>query len=206
MIPYSQIREHYEYLTPIIIERSKRVPGGWVCPYSKIDWVGLFSPIENQAWQAIRGVGSAPMYPQYPVDKYFLDFGNPFVKVAIECDGLEFHKDKAKDKVRDERLLELGWTVYRVPGSDCVRPVHWEYYDLEYMDDYRKGDVLMDFYMTTIEGVVKAISIKHFEYNRIYDTQYVNERDISERCIDKYHSLFQKIRRYENEKKSKVAK
>lgn len=201
MIPYSQIREHYEYLTPLIIERSNRFPSGWVSPYSKIDWMGIFSPIENQAWQAIRWVGSAPMYPQYPVDKYFLDFGNPFVKVAIECDGREFHQDKEKDKARDERLLSLGWTVYRVPGSDCVRPVHWQYYDLEYVYEDMRSSILMDFYMTTIEGVIKAISIKHFGYNRIYDTRYVNERHISEQCIEKYRSLFQKMKIFENEKK-----
>lgn len=205
MIPYGQIREHYEYLTPLIVDRSKSYLNGWVSPYCKIDWMGIFSPIENQAWQAIRGVGSAPMYPQYPVDKYFLDFGNPFVKVAIECDGREFHKDKAKDKTRDERLLELGWIVYRVPGSDCVRPVHWEYYDLDYISEHRKGDVLMDFYMTTIEGVIKAVSIKHFGYDRIYDTRHVNEKNISERCIEKYHSLYQRMRIYETERKAKAA-
>jgi hypothetical protein len=203
MIPYSQIKTHYEYLTPIIIERSMVMARAWACPYSHIDWMRIFSPIENQAWQAIRGVGSAPMYPQYPVDKYFMDFGNPYVKVAIECDGKAYHRDREKDKKRDERLLELGWTVYRVPGSDCVRPVNWRYYDLDYIEECRRGDVLMEFYMTTIEGVIRAISIKHFGYDRIYDNRYVNERRISEYCIDKYHSIFQKIKIYE---KGKIAK
>ena len=55
----------------------------------------------------------------------FLDFANPVAKVAIECDGREFH-DQRKDEERDARLSEIGWTVYRLTGSQIVR---------EYPDD-----------------------------------------------------------------------
>ncbi len=42
--------------------------------------------------------------------------------LAVECDGHEFHertKDQAKkDRARDRRLQELGYTVYRFTGSE----------------------------------------------------------------------------------------
>lgn len=76
------------------------------------------TPIEAWLWADLRGAG-AVVYPQYPVGRYFVDFASPVAKVAIECDGAAFHKDKAKDHARDEELRALGWEVYRISGSDC---------------------------------------------------------------------------------------
>jgi very-short-patch-repair endonuclease len=76
------------------------------------------TPIERWLWADIRAV-DAVLYPQYPVGGFFVDFGNPAAKVAIECDGAEFHKDKAKDAARDAKLAAMGWTVYRITGRDC---------------------------------------------------------------------------------------
>jgi len=87
-------------------------------PY-EIDWTNVFTPIELGLWSDIRYVGLV-MYPQYPVDRFFVDFGNPVAKVAIECDGAAFHLDKAKDAERDRILAALGWTVHRISGRDCL--------------------------------------------------------------------------------------
>jgi very-short-patch-repair endonuclease len=76
------------------------------------------TPIERWLWSDIRSV-DAVLYPQYPVGPFFVDFGNPVAKVAIECDGAEWHKDKQKDAERDAHLAELGWTVYRITGKEC---------------------------------------------------------------------------------------
>ena len=78
------------------------------------------TPIEVAMWSDIRMEG-AVFYPQYPVDKFFLDFANPVAKVALECDGYAFHLDKEKDAARDARLSELGWTVYRFTGRECMQ-------------------------------------------------------------------------------------
>jgi very-short-patch-repair endonuclease len=85
-------------------------------------WSGLvhMTPIELWLWEEIRDA-NVVLYPQFPVDKFFVDFGNPKAKVAIECDGKAFHQDKEKDRARDARLRELGWAVYRISGSDCAR-------------------------------------------------------------------------------------
>ena len=81
---------------------------------------GIFlTPIELALWHDIRAE-NAVMYPQYPVGPFFVDFGNPAAKVAIECDGKRWHIDKKKDAARDRELNLMGWTVYRITGRDCI--------------------------------------------------------------------------------------
>lgn len=77
------------------------------------------TPIEAWLWSDIRQC-NAIFYPQYPVGRFFVDFANPKAKVAIECDGHQYHLDKAKDNDRDVILNDIGWTVYRVPGYVCA--------------------------------------------------------------------------------------
>ncbi len=88
-------------------------------PYEIADWQVLFTPIERALWHDIRSMG-LDLWPQFPVSKYFVDFGNPVAKVAVECDGAEWHQDKAKDAARDAALVALGWRVYRLPGWECM--------------------------------------------------------------------------------------
>lgn len=93
----------------------------WGCdPY---EWESCkhirMTPIESALWHDIRAVDIV-MYPQFPVGRFFVDFGNPAVKVAIECDGERWHLDNAKDAKRDEELAVLGWRVYRITGRNCL--------------------------------------------------------------------------------------
>lgn len=97
-------------------------------PYAWNEIINM-TPIELATWERIRNV-NAVFYPQYPVGRYFADFGNPIAKVAIECDGKMFHQDKERDAKRDSDFLEMGWDVYRLPGNVCV-PI----------DDYEEGFV-----------------------------------------------------------------
>src|SRR5688500_6332575 len=97
-IPYELIRNHYEWLTPQILERYERNKAGWISPYCHgLSWEYLFSPIELITWDTIRLFGLCPLYPQYPVNKFFLDFAHPGAKVVLECDGKAYHLDKEKD-------------------------------------------------------------------------------------------------------------
>lgn len=77
------------------------------------------TPIERAMWSDIRTTGIV-MYPQWPACGFFLDFANPVAKVAIECDGREFH-DREEDAKRDAGLASVGWKVFRMKGSDCLR-------------------------------------------------------------------------------------
>lgn len=93
----------------------------WMChdPYVLADWTTVFTPIEEAAWCDIRCAG-LPMWPQFPVGRFFVDFGNPLVRVALECDGKDYH-DAARDAARDAELAILGWRVLRAPGWRCKR-------------------------------------------------------------------------------------
>lgn len=196
MIEYiNDIRKHYEILTPRIMANSLVRPSWWVTPYALIgNWPNIMSPIEFMAWQAIRGFGKIPLYPQYPVDKYFLDFGNPFLKIAVECDGKEFHQDIKKDIRRDEKLFEKGWKVYRISGSDCNRIPSDDYYNIESKNDYpdEQSIILDDFYNNTIEGLLKALAIYYCDYTCYYNDE-PDELPKVLRCLTNRISLKDKI-------------
>jgi very-short-patch-repair endonuclease len=88
-------------------------------PYAIWDWGIAFTPIEAAVWTDIRGRG-LDLWPQLPVGRYFVDFGNPVARVAIECDGKDFH-DERRDALRDAELARSGWRVWRVPGWACLK-------------------------------------------------------------------------------------
>ena len=115
------------------------------------------TPIESAVWECIREA-PAVFYPQYPVYKYFADFTNPVARVAIECDGLEFHSDTGKDKQRDALFHELGYTVYRIPGRLCLS----EYVEsgelvVDPMGDEEAEEPVVPFTLRFI----RAIAMKH---------------------------------------------
>ena len=79
------------------------------------------TPIECNLWSDIRGSGSLFFFPQMPVGPYFVDFGDPVHKVALEADGRAFH-DSRRDSKRDAVLMdEYGWTVLRFSGRETYQ-------------------------------------------------------------------------------------
>lgn len=59
----------------------------------------------------------------YNVDRYFLDLADPIKKLYIEVDGEQHYNDSKvieHDKIRTERLSELGWV--------CVKRIRWSTY------------------------------------------------------------------------------
>lgn len=81
------------------------------------DWPRIMSPIEWDCWYTIRCLGLR-MYPQFPVGRYFVDFGDPWERRAIECDGAAFHKEPNRE--RDFNLANMGWEVLHIPGRRLV--------------------------------------------------------------------------------------
>lgn len=114
---FRRIRHNYEIYQQLVDAGL----GSWMHTdqYEVGDWVSIFTPIEMAAWQDIRA-NSLPLWPQLPVGRFFVDFGNPVAKVALECDGKQWH-DQQKDARRDAELRELGWSVWRAPGWRCKR-------------------------------------------------------------------------------------
>ena len=113
---WNALRRFYKSAMTEILESGEKHWG--IDPY-EIDWMRIFTPIEAALWHDIRAANLV-MYPQFPVLNFFVDFGNPASRVAIECDGAAWHLDKSKDAIRDEKLRAVGWTVYRITGKDCI--------------------------------------------------------------------------------------
>lgn len=159
---------HSEFVA--ILKAYKRVLPGWFQLYERTghmhfdpyihDW--KFSKIESNVWGDIRGVG-IPLYPQFPAERFFLDFANPFLKIGIECDGKEFH-DRKRDEIRDKLLAEAGWMIFRMPGHECVRQ-----YDLNLIEDFetrRARELMHNFHHDTSEGVLYALKWAYFGGNK----------------------------------------
>jgi len=113
---FDAIRYFYEHEKEKIL--AARCNEWAFSPYAWNEIIEM-TPIELAIWERIRNV-NAVFYPQYPVGRYFADFGNPVAKVAIECDGKMFHLDKERDAKRDKDFAEMGWDVYRIPGRICM--------------------------------------------------------------------------------------
>ncbi len=122
-----QLRERFEAIKRYYARMAPQLAKGhsdewaihayaWKSPASGIQ----LSPIEEMMWEEIR-LRNAIFYPQYPVGRYFVDFGNPHAKVAIECDGAKFHTDYFKDRDRQAEIEGMDWTVYRISGWACNR-------------------------------------------------------------------------------------
>lgn len=125
----------------------------WSDPYW-LDWSAVFTPIEMDAWCSIRA-HALPFYPQYPVGRYFVDFANPYHKIALELDGAAYH-DEAKDAARDKDLTRLGWVVFRVTGKEAVRgPPAFE----DILDEHEAKLAREDWLLHTCDGVVHALNV-----------------------------------------------
>lgn len=112
---FNAIKTYYGFMSESILSHRKDQYA--IDPYAWEPFMRL-TPIEDAMWGDFRCIGMV-MYPQYPVGRYFVDFANPVAKVAIECDGKEFHLDFAADVARQREIEALGWTVYRFTGRQC---------------------------------------------------------------------------------------
>lgn len=113
---WDALRKHYARHDGEI--RAEAANEWAIDPYEWDRGIMTMTPIEQWLWHDIRSE-DAVFYPQYPIGRHFVDFANPATKVAIECDGAQWHTDAAKDALRDEELRAAGWTVYRITGRDC---------------------------------------------------------------------------------------
>ena len=81
----------------------------------------IFSPIEEYVWNAVVKSGlDKKAVRQYQIGKYKIDIAFPKKKLAVECDGQEYHKSNQdqleKDQARDKYLAKKGWMTLRLSG------------------------------------------------------------------------------------------
>lgn len=139
-----------------------------------VDWVRVFTPIEYDAWDTLRNL-ALPFFPQYPVHGSILDFADPEKRIAIECDGKQWH-DKATDAARDTKLAARGWTTYRITGSECKRLIDDPYAldeklrDEEITEEEHRS-ALWNWLSNTSEGVISSLAVVHYGSKLAIDYQ-----------------------------------
>ena len=72
--------------------------------------------IERSMQIELNALGLFPEY-NHGVEKLWVDFGFVDKKIAVECDGEQWHQDVKKEKARDARLEKAGWTVLHFTGK-----------------------------------------------------------------------------------------
>lgn len=96
--------------------KRKIEDGSFIVPYKRNHSSKVSYP-EKYFMEVFKGL---PVEYNYQVGLYQLDFAIPEKKLYIEIDGEQHYVDKKiveHDKVRTEKLSELGWT--------CVKRVRW---------------------------------------------------------------------------------
>jgi very-short-patch-repair endonuclease len=82
----------------------------------------LESPIEQSLYlHCLSMSAGSRLVGQYQLDKYRLDFAVPELRLAVECDGHDFHASKEQrghDAARDRCLTAHGWRTLRFTGSE----------------------------------------------------------------------------------------
>jgi hypothetical protein len=187
------IRQIYMENLPDIMEASKNSVRRWIDPYF-LDWINHFSPIEEIAWNSIRGSHYIPLYPQFPVFNYFIDFANPYLRIGLELDGKNFHAEE-KDAVRDQVLSNYGWKIFRVKGSECYTSYkHPSELSEEGVPREEQFDEIENWIMNTCDGVVKAIRVVYFSSNESERKEYLN---LALKSLDKHRlANFELIKEY----------
>jgi len=79
---------------------------------------------ELKFWNAVRAhrLMGLIFRRQMPIAGYIVDFACPEHKLVVEVDGESHSHDRniAKDLIRDERLLSLGWQVVRFTNDEVL--------------------------------------------------------------------------------------
>ena len=90
---------------------------------------GPDSPFEEHVIEVVESLGYEAI-PQVGVSNYYIDIGikhpsYPFGYICgIECDGASYHSSKNardRDRLREEVLGNLGWTLFRIWSTDWFR-------------------------------------------------------------------------------------
>lgn len=168
------IRQVYQDLAPYIKSRANSVNPHF------LPWFSFFSHIERAAWSEIRSEGGIVLYPQFPFLNYFIDFANPNLKIGLEMDGKQYHGNSEKDIIRDQELLQHGWKIFHIKAIECevyqsLSDVEEDYSDYDIYGDEPNSEfdqVLENWFMNTMEGVIYSIKVFYFMDSDSYNYQH----------------------------------
>lgn len=153
------IRQAYMECLPAILDQGRRDNTRRVGPYI-LDWTAHLNEPEQIVWESIRN-RRVVLYPQFPVFNFFLDFGNPHMRIAVEVDGKQH--DPSKDKKRDGLLADIGWKVFRIPAAECFTDANEiaQQPDFNLFDvDFR--DTVGQWLLNSADGVIQSLEWVYF--------------------------------------------
>lgn len=131
---------------------------------SFIGWAYKWTRNAEQAWFCQKSDGIS-MFPLFPFLHYFLDFADPFKKIAVLVEEAENPwLDSEALQEQDSLLTLAGWTVYRIPSQvantyetsllpeNLQRCPYGEFDDNEQLEEYRDWQARLNMSRTTIDG------------------------------------------------------
>jgi very-short-patch-repair endonuclease len=90
----------------------------------------LNSPIEQYLWDALEREGLSYLARrQFDIGPYKIDMAFPIARLAVECDGAEYHRANMvqfeRDQKRDKYLARKGWRTLRIEGIAIRRDINF---------------------------------------------------------------------------------
>ncbi len=135
------------------------------------------TPIEWDVYCQIKFSGLPLLCLQFPVNKYFIDFADPIMKIGIEADGALFHQDRYKDEDRQKIIESEGWEIYRIKGKfahwGCTKCVYgrvcedsesdeYDEEELEYEHGTERLYTLEAYKRQCCRGIIQTIAQDHY--------------------------------------------
>jgi Uncharacterized protein conserved in bacteria len=80
------------------------------------------TPSEALLWQHLRAhrFGGYKFRRQHPIGRFIVDFYCAERRLIIELDGPIHERQREYDRIRDERLRQQGYTIFRVTNEELV--------------------------------------------------------------------------------------
>lgn len=102
---------------------------------------GGMTIIENNVWNVIRW-NCMEFYPQFPCGKYYIDFADPFNKIALEIDGKDHLREEVikRDKLKEKFLNKNGWKVFRIEGWRTYK-TYYDYFDSDRINEMYEDEI-----------------------------------------------------------------
>ena len=165
------IREEYarRMASPEVIARGRCFKPAFI-GYN-YDW----TPNAEQAWFCQKA-GGMTLFPLFPFLQYFLDFGDPFRKIAVLIEEKAKPWTDGEALINQERLLRFsGWRTFRITDAvantyeENVLPEHLsrcpygEFEDDDQFDEYQTWKLELE--RTTIDGFFRWLKKEHYTYN-----------------------------------------
>lgn len=94
-----------------------------VTAYLRLIGDGARSEAERRTVTLFRSAGISGWIANLPACGYLIDFGFPDQMVAVEIDGLAYHRDAItfqRDRTKRNALVGAGWTVLNFTWADLI--------------------------------------------------------------------------------------